>query len=865
MNQSIERNRTSMAESDEEYRSHRRNKFDHERGDYGPSREREFLRRDHHKDRSPERNRKEQRRHEKSRSHRKKGHRHHERGHRERDHSYYEKSERPSPPEQDTGFHPPPRRMRTDWGDVGGEPCQRGGDFRDKLEDRGAHHHPPLHPWGPYEASSRLQSHDTFIPHRFGGSPDGAPGRPPTGLQSFKEFLLRLNPAVGEVDAVRCYKEYKMAFSRQQMEAFFLAHRDEEWFRLKYHPEDIERRDAETHDALQKRLDVYMYLRGKGWFDNISLDIQQASAIIKVLDAVQIRFEGGTGNDLRALETPGKGEKERVMEREERGKETPPSEPQKQEEVHTVDAEHRLAPRAERARKRKHIDKVKVSEFNSASVSRPSDQSAEREADRKREKENMLHRELTEKKDQEDDKENRVAMKRRNEETEDRKMEEKMGQGRPEEEKGGAASFPCQLHKTRSLFMRNIPPTIYKEEIVNLCVKYPGFMRVCLSEPHAEYRFFRRCWVTFDHLANIQDICWQLQNVRLREYKLSPVVHRDLCRRVRMANGITQHRTLMQEHISLAAQLIRSLDSRWSVWGGDQDKGNPVLKNVSYHLIEEVSAEEEELTGRVGAAIPQSEVTVERDNGLVKVLDGLLLYLRVVHSVDFYNACQHSTENEMPSCCGSVHVRGPVPPNRVPTLHMLEWQKKFEVKLRLLFWPRETLSEDEVGKLGRKHPAQEVDKFVRANTRELDREKWLCVLCEKKFKGPEFVSKHLLSRHGEQVEEVRKEAAFFNNFLMDPKRPALPEMRSPPPMPSRPGQAGPAFSHQCGWSFNQPSPPFIGYERSPFPPNEYGDGGHFGWFRGVPHRKPQQKRVTHREPRKVTRYCDLDAPDADFF
>ncbi|KAG5261514.1 hypothetical protein AALO_G00285110 [Alosa alosa] len=130
-----------MAESDEEYRSHRRNKFDHERGDYGPSREREFLRRDHHKDRSRERNRKEQRRHEKSRSHRKKGHRHHERGHRERDHSYYEKSRRPSPPEQDTGFHPPPRRMRTDWGDVGGEPCQRGGDFRDKLEDRGT-------PWG---------------------------------------------------------------------------------------------------------------------------------------------------------------------------------------------------------------------------------------------------------------------------------------------------------------------------------------------------------------------------------------------------------------------------------------------------------------------------------------------------------------------------------------------------------------------------------------------------------------------------------------------------------------------------------------------------------------------------------------------
>lgn len=63
---------------------------------------------------------------------------------------------------------------------------------------------------------------------------------------------------------------------------------------------------------------------------------------------------------------------------------------------------------------------------------------------------------------------------------------------------------------------------------------------------------------------------------------------------------------------------------------------------------------------------------------------------------------------------------------------------------------------------------------------------WWPLLC---VQGPEFVQKHLLTRHGEQVEEVRKEAVFFNNFLMDPKRPTLPpEMRSPPPMPTRPGQ-----------------------------------------------------------------------------
>lgn len=48
------------------------------------------------------------------------------------------------------------------------------------------------------------------------------------------------------------------------------------------------------------------------------------------------------------------------------------------------------------------------------------------------------------------------------------------------------------------------------------------------------------------------------------------------------------------------------------------------------------------------------------------------------------------------------------------------------------------------------------------------------------FKGPEFVRKHILNKHGDKIEEVKKEVAFFNNFLMDAKRPSLPEMKLPP-------------------------------------------------------------------------------------
>ena len=44
-----------------------------------------------------------------------------------------------------------------------------------------------------------------------------------------------------------------------------------------------------------------------------------------------------------------------------------------------------------------------------------------------------------------------------------------------------------------------------------------------------------------------------------------------------------------------------------------------------------------------------------------------------------------------------------------------------------------------------------------ANTQELAKDKWLCPLSGKKFKGPEFVRKHIFNKQADKVEEVKKE------------------------------------------------------------------------------------------------------------
>uniref|UniRef100_A0AAY4EMM1 Serrate RNA effector molecule homolog n=1 Tax=Denticeps clupeoides TaxID=299321 RepID=A0AAY4EMM1_9TELE len=806
-----------MADSDDEYDRRRRDKFRRERSDYDRSRERE--------DRpwclwcSPW---------DRGRERRSRGeYRDYDRGRRERF----------SPPRHD--MSPQPKRMRRDWDDHG-DPYHGGYDLG--YGGGGGPSYAPPQPWGHPDMHLMQPHHAIPIQARLGNIHDMDLGPPPPVMKTFKEFLLSLDDSVDETESVKRYNEYKIDFRRQQMQDFFLAHKDEEWFRSKYHPDEAGRRKAEARGALQNRLNVYMCMMDSGSFDNVFLDIERAQAIMKIMDASVIKMEGGTENDLRILEMPSEEEEER----EKLSAGGPGTEITKRDESRPIDPENKqstdkdVKEKLSKKRKRKHSG------------------------------------------DSEDEASASENVKGRQEEKQ--KEREKEEEKKPKEDQ---PPRPRPLHKTCSLFMRSIAPTISKAEIVALCRRYPGFMRVCLSEPQPERRFFRRCWVTFDRGVNIKEICWNLQNIRLRDCELAPGVNRDLVRRVRNVNGITQHKQILRNDIKLAAKLIHALDERERLWShkslSQLPAQNPILKNITDYLIEEVSAEEEELLGSVGGVDAEEgakesnpcEITVERDDKLVKVLDRLLLYLRIVHSIDYYNSCEYPSEDEMPNRCGIIHVRGPIPPNRITHREVADWQKTFEEKLVPLFSVKENLSEDEAVKMGRKDPEQEVEKFVLANTQELGKDKWLCPLSGKKFKGPEFVRKHILNKHGDKIEEVKKEVVFFNNFLMDAKRPALPEMKPPPPpvpgqgVLSSPGLPFGPQGPQGLMAFGQPRPPVMGYGGGPpYPPNQYGGGrGNYDGFRGQGgYPGKPRNRMIRGDPRNIIEYRDLDAPDdVDFF
>uniref|UniRef100_A0A1I7WHR2 RRM domain-containing protein n=1 Tax=Heterorhabditis bacteriophora TaxID=37862 RepID=A0A1I7WHR2_HETBA len=92
------------------------------------------------------------------------------------------------------------------------------------------------------------------------------------------------------------------------------------------------------------------------------------------------------------------------------------------------------------------------------------------------------------------------------------------------------------LHKTSSIFLRNVPPsvTISELEAVSnifhsygdkyekhniyyfyMCKRSPGFLRVALADPIPDRKFFRRGWATYKRDVNIKEICWNLNSIRV--------------------------------------------------------------------------------------------------------------------------------------------------------------------------------------------------------------------------------------------------------------------------------------------------------------------------------------------------------------
>jgi len=555
-------------------------------------------------------------------------------------------------------------------------------------------------------------------------------------MLSFKQFMNNLDVSIDHIEATTKYNNYKSEFRKKQLTEFFNAHKEEEWFRLKYHPEDSIKRKKKLRDFLIARRECFIDLLRSGQIDLLSLDVDKADSITRLLDIVIIKLEGGDEHDVRALD------------------EMPSEEKAKEPELDLFSVD---------------LDLPKKTNNNSNNNNNGLDKSMKVDGEQDGEEGDIKQENVDPADEQEKPKRKRKY-----------------------------------LHKTSSIFLRNLPANITIEEIESMFKKYPEFLRVAISEPQIDKKFQRKAWISFERTFDVRDIYLSLNNIKIRDVEIGAIINKDLTRRVRTVNGIASHKNCVHADIRHAAKIVAYLDHHKRIWQkiDDDEKEpsiqlneplklfsvqsrNPLLRNITGFLIEEASAEEEELLGAELSQIDGGDQTLERNEDSIRVLDRLIYYLRIVHSFDFYNACEYANEDELPNRLGLIHIRGLPPSLKVQQKDVDDYIKTFEQKITPFTLPIVELTEDELLKLGLRDEEAEVEKFIQENTQEISSDKWLCPLSGKKFKGPDFIRKHLLNKHAQRLEEVRQEAKYFNNYVHDVKRMQLPEHpANRPPAPS---------------------------------------------------------------------------------
>nr|CAD7440480.1 unnamed protein product [Timema bartmani] len=578
----------------------------------------------------------------------------------------------------------PMKRMKTEWED------RRGGGYSHDNS-------------GGYNYRNQWMQ-ESYVPqHNYSGNFNNqkelqTDTQPP--MMSFKAFLQTQDDNITDDEAIRKYNEYKLEFKRQQLNEFFMAHKDEEWFKIKYHPEDSVRRKDEQSASLKHRLEVFIEFLESDRLDAVSVDAHQQEQLITLLDAVVIRLEGGTELDLQILEAPPPeppvedkvdsttGDKPESKEGEISDDEDKKSEEgDKDSEISDKEAaepkldeivpEPELKPNTEvkkTLKEEKTKNAVEVEEIaevvekdnkddeppppgleapavgSPTPASEPEEEETPHGEKRKRSLSEDMDLDTTNEMEDISDKEDsslkldkpedgEVRKENTREEGEEEGVAREEGERKEEEEE----LKPRPLHRTASIFLRNLAPTITKQEVEAMCKRYPGFLRVAIADPQQDRRWFRRGWVTFQRSVNIKEICWNLNNIRLRDCELGAIVNRDLSRRIRTVNGITAHRQVVRHDIKLSARIVHNLDARSGLWSesgeekvveqvaAKKDSGpsfgllskNPVMKNITDYLIEEASAEEEELLGHGGdhedGQLADDAATFDRDEGLIKV------------------------------------------------------------------------------------------------------------------------------------------------------------------------------------------------------------------------------------------------------
>lgn len=143
-------------------------------------------------------------------------------------------------------------------------------------------------------------------------------------------------------------------------------------------------------------------------------------------------------------------------------------------------------------------------------------------------------------------------------------------------------------------------------------------------------------------------------------------------------------------------------------------------------------------------------------------LDYQILYLRKVHSFCYYCVEEYDDERMLAAKCGITHIRG-----------------KTDSSIKVFTDPR--IEARILSSGSAKKYAKETDEVLNKKMKEFEdkytvqeeENKYRCDLCKKLFRGNEFIKKHLIAKHVDEINVVvkeRMESIMLERYLADPNK-----------------------------------------------------------------------------------------------
>jgi hypothetical protein len=323
-------------------------------------------------------------------------------------------------PQDEGRYHREPKRYRPDndddmgGGGGGGYRGGRGGHSGAWHGNRNHHHHHHHHDNGFNNHQQQQQQNDDDI------------------LLTFKAWVIKQDDNINEDDACKNFKLYKAEFKKKQLQEFFVTHKDEEWFRDKYHPDASDERSTQFKDAVKHRFEAWKKLAEiENVFDETILDDTKEEKTIKLLETAVMLMEGASEEDVQLINS--------------------------------------VIPK-------KNTDGAKSEADTNEEKSTNED-----DEDKKRDKFSRINEDA-----QSDDE--------KSEKNENK--EENIKEENNDDEEDGEVNDPSDLLEKKrnealkriqttysSIFMRSLPPTISRQDISNMCTKFEGYIRVAFSHP----------------------------------------------------------------------------------------------------------------------------------------------------------------------------------------------------------------------------------------------------------------------------------------------------------------------------------------------------------------------------------------------